>query len=448
MNFNTMYKTKLTTPDEAVKFIKSGDWVDYGIGANVPFVLDKALADRADQLEDINVRILICIRPLEIMKANDILSKRVFTLNSWHFTSLEREYAKKGYAFYIPVRYVEVPDLYRCDKDIEQVDVLMIQVAPMDKNGFFNFGPSNSHIIEIAKRAKYTVLEVNDHMPIVNGLYDESIHISEVDAIVEYSSELSTISNPKPDKIDHQIASLILNEISNGATLQLGIGGMPNAVGELIASSDLKDIGIHSEFYVDSIMRMTKAGIVNGSRKSINRGKQVFTFAIGSSELYEYMNENSQLLSAPVDYVNSPSVIASIDNFISINNAIEIDIYGQVNAESVGFRHISGTGGQLDFMIGAYNSFGGKSFIALSSTYTNRSGQVKSRIIPNISQSRVTDPYTAVHYVVTEYGMFNLKGKASWQRAEGLINIAHPDYRDDLIQAAEKQGIWRQSNKR
>lgn len=446
--FDSDYQAKLTSAEEAVKVVKSGDWLDYAIGPSMPLALDHALAERAEQLEDINVRTLLSIRPLAIMEANDNLNKRVFTLNSWHFSGNERQYAKKGYAFYIPFRYSEAPELYRREEDIERVDVLMLQTTPMDKHGFFNFGPSNSHIMEIARRAKHIILEVNDQFPYVQGLYDECLHISQVDAIVENSSPLDTIGNPVPDEVDCKIAELIMEHIPNGATLQLGIGGMPNAVGEMIAASDLKDLAIHSEFYVDSMMNMTKAGIITGKHKAIDRGKQVFTFAIGSTELYEFMNHNPQLVSAPVDYVNSPQVISSIDNFISINNAIEVDLFGQTNAESAGFRHISGTGGQLDFVIGAYHSQGGKSFIALSSTFTNKKGEKFSRIIPYIAKSRVTDTYTTVHYIVTEYGMFNLKGKSTWQRAEGLISIAHPDFHDELIQAAEEQGIWRNSNKR
>lgn len=447
-NYDSLYQAKLTSPEKAVKIVKSGDWLDYTMGPSMPLVLDQALADRAEELEDINVRTLLCIRPIALMEANDRLNRNVFTLNSWHFSGYERQYANKGYAFYTPFRYSEAPVMYRRKEDIERVDVVMMQTTPMDKHGFFNLGPSNSHLMEAVRRAKHVIIEVNDQMPHIYGLYDECIHISQVDAIVEHSSPLSTIGNPEPDATDREIAALIMEQIPDGATLQLGIGGMPNAVGEMIAASDIKDLGIHSEFYVDSMMNMTRAGIITGNKKKLNRGKQVFTFAIGSSELYDFMDNNPQLMSAPVDYVNSPQVISSIDNFISINNAIEIDLFGQVNAESTGFRHISGTGGQLDFVMGAYHAQGGKSFIALSSTFTNRKGETFSRIIPFISKSRVTDPYTTVHYIVTEFGMFNMKGKSAWQRAEGLINLAHPDFREDLIKSATEQGIWRNSNKR
>ena len=447
-NFQTIYQSKLTNAEEAVKIVKSGDWLEYTLGPNMPEILDEDLAARAEELEDINVRVLLGAKPLKIIDANDRVGRNVFTINSWHFSGYERQWAKKGYAFYLPFRYSECPEMYRREEDIERVDVMLVQTAPMDKYGYFNFGPSNSHLMEAARRAKHIIVEVNENMPYINGLYDEALHISQVDKIVEHNSDLVAIGNAKPNATDEKIAELILKEIPNGATLQLGIGGMPNAVGAMIAKSDLKDLGIHSEMYVDSMMDMTKAGVITGQRKNLDRGKQVFAFAMGSNEMYEFMDHNPQIVSAPVDYVNSPNVIEQFDNFISINNAIEVDLFGQVSSESVGFRQISGTGGQLDFVIGAYHSKGGKSFVALTSSFLDKKGVNHSRIVPFINQSRVTDPYTTTHYIVTEYGMLNLKGKSLWQRSEGLINLAHPDFRDELIAAAEVQGIWRQSNKR
>lgn len=446
--FQDLYQEKLTIPEEAVKIIKSGDWLDYTLGANMPEALDKALADRADELENINIRVLLAIRDLHIIDANDRLGRNVFTINSWHFSNFERKWAEKGYAYYIPFRYAEGPVMYRNPDDIERVDVMLVQTTPMNKYGYFHFGPNNSHLMEAARRAKHIIVEVNHRIPYVTGLYDEALHISQIDAIVENDSELSIIGNPIPTEVDKKIANRIMKEVPNGASLQLGIGGLPNAVGKMLAESDLKDLGIHSEMYVDSMMDMTRAGVITGQRKSIDRGKQVFSFAMGSTEMYDFLDHNPNLASAPVDYVNSPSLISSLDNFISINNAMEVDLFGQVSAESIGFRHISGTGGQLDFVMGAYHSKGGKSFIALSSTFINKKGKKTSRILPFIDRSRVTDPYTAPHYIVTEYGMFNLKGKSTWQRAEGLINLAHPDFREELINSAQKQRIWRQSNKR
>lgn len=448
-DYKALYEQKRTTPQEAVKVVRSGDWLDYGLSVNTPNLLDKALADRAEELEDVNVRGFLVYRPLEIFAANDRVGHRVFTFNSWHCGGVERKVASKGYAFYSPMRFSELPEFYRREEDVARVDVAMFQVAPMDRHGYFNFGPTNTSLMEVCRRAKHIILEVNANMPRVPGLYDECIHISKIDAIVESNEPVDILGNAKPGDVDRKIAEIVLREIPNGATLQLGIGGMPNAVGEMIAASDLKDLAVHTEMYVDSMMAMTKAGIITGDKKNIQRGKQVFAFAAGSKELYEFMDENPAFMSAPVDYVNNPYVIAEIDNFISINNAIEMDIYGQVNAESAGFRQISGTGGQLDFVMGAYHSKGGKSFVALSSTFTDKAGNVKSRILPYLAPgTAITDPRMTTHYVVTEYGLFNLKGKSLWERTEGLINLAHPDFRDELIEQARAQGIWRGSNKR
>lgn len=251
-----------------------------------------------------------------------------------------------------------------------------------------------------------------------------------------------------PTEVDEAVARLIVEEIPNGACLQLGIGGMPNAVGSMIAQSDLKDLGVHTEMYVDAFVDIAKAGKINGSKKAIDTGRQAFAFGAGTQKLYDYVNNNPEVMSAPVSYTNDARVVAQIDNFISINNAVDVDLFCQVNAESAGVKQISGAGGQLDFVLGAYLSKGGKSFICLSSTYKTRDGELKSRIVPTLTPgSVVTDARPNVHWLVTEYGKVCLKGMTSWQRAEALISIAHPDFREQLIQDAEKMHIWRKSNK-
>ena len=223
---------------------------------------------------------------------------------------------------------------------------------------------------------------------------------------------------------------------------------MPNTVGALIAESDLKDLGVHTEMYVDAFVDIAKAGKINGKNKAVDYGREVFAFAAGTKKLYDYVNENPNVMGAPVDYTNDVRVIAQLDNFISINNAVDVDLFGQVNAESAGTRHISGAGGQLDFVLGAYLSNGGKSFICLSSTYKTKDGQLKSRIQPTLNPgSIVTDTRANTHYVVTEYGKVNVKGLSAWQKAEALISIAHPDFREELIAEAEKMNIWRHSSK-
>ncbi|MEG0310681.1 MAG: acetyl-CoA hydrolase/transferase C-terminal domain-containing protein, partial [Eubacterium sp.] len=273
---------------------------------------------------------------------------------------------------------------------------------------------------------------------------------SKIDYIVEGDNcHMAEMKTGCGSEIDRKVAEFIVAEIPDGACLQLGIGGMPNAVGALIAESDLKDLGVHTEMFVDAFVDIAEAGKINGSKKSIDRYRQTYAFGAGTQKLYDYLDENPQCMSMAVNYTNDVRVISQIDHFMSINNAVDIDLFGQINAESSGYQQISGAGGQLDFVLGAYLSEGGKSFVCCSSTFKNKKNELQSRILPVLkSGSTVTDTRPNTHYVVTEYGKVCLKGLATWQRAEALISIAHPDFREMLIKEAEKMKIWRQSNKR
>ncbi len=447
MNYQELYQQKLTTAEEAVKVVKSGDWVDYSWCCNHPVALDKALAARKDELYDVKIRGGVTMWMPEVCKADD--AGEHFTWNSWHCSGIDRKIIGKGMGFFGPMRYSELPRFYRDGN--AQVDVAMLQVTPMDAHGNFSFALSASHLADMLDRAKTTIVEVNQNMPWVNGLTGTEINIKDVDMVVEGENPAIAAmgAGAPPTEVDRKVAEMIVKEIPNGACLQLGIGGMPNTVGSLIAESDLKDLGVHTEMYVDGFVDMARAGKLSGRCKTLDKGRQVYAFAAGTQKLYDYIKENPDVMAAPVDYTNDVQVIAQLDNFISINNAVDMDLFGQVNAESAGLKHISGTGGQLDFVMGAYLSKGGKSFICMSSTMTAKDGTLKSRIVPTLTNgSIVTDPRSSIHYIVTEYGMVNLKGLSTWERAEALIGIAHPQFREELIQSAEQMHIWRKSNKR
>lgn len=445
MGFLDEYKQKLVTADEAVKVVKSGDWVDYGWCNGTPDALDKALAKRTDELTDVKLRGGILLKPLAVFERED--AGEHFCWNSWHMSGVERKLIARGCAYYAPIRYSELPRYYR---DGNCSDVVMIVCAPMDAHGYFNFGPNASHLAAACEMAKTIIVEVNENMPRCLGGFENNVHISDVDYIVEGENppiaEMGA-GGPATD-VDKAVAKLIVDQIPNGACLQLGIGGMPNAVGSMIADSDLKDLGVHTEMYVDAFVDIAKAGKINGAKKNIDRYRQAYAFGCGTKKMYDYLDENPELMSAPVSYTNDIRSIAALDNFISINNCVDIDLFGQISSESSGIKQISGAGGQLDFVLGAYLSNGGKSFICCSSTFTDKEGKMHSRIRPTlVNGSIVTDTRPNTHYVVTEHGMVNLKGMSGWQRAEALISVAHPDFRDELIAEAEKMKIWRRSNK-
>ena len=447
MDFKASYQQKLATPEQAAALVKSGDWVDYGWTTGTPVAVDAAIAKRLPELKDVKFRGGILMWVPEIFKIENPAEH--FSWNSWHMGGIERKAVAQGFSFYSPIRYSELPRYYR---DMpEDVDVAVFQVAPMDNHGYFNFGPNASHMAAVCERSKKVIVEVNKNMPVCLGGSEVGVHIDDVDMIVEGDSPAIAQlgGGGAPTEVDQAVAKLIVEQIPNGACLQLGIGGMPNAVGSMIAQSDLKDLGVHTEMYVDAFVDISMAGKITGAHKQIDKGRQTYAFGAGTQKLYDFLDGNPACMSAPVDYTNDIRSISALDNFISINNAVDIDLFGQVNAESAGIKNISGAGGQLDFVLGAYLSHGGKSFICMSSSFMDKKTvQMQSRIRPTLANgSIVTDTRANVHYFVTEYGMVNLKGLSTWQKAEALISVAHPDFREQLIQEAEKMNIWRRSNK-
>lgn len=445
MNFYTNeYNNKLVTAAEAVEVVKSGDWVEYAFGVSGANELDEALAQRADELYDVKIRVDIGVWPHYSLEADP--TGKHFLWHSWHFGGLDRKYYNQGQLYYIPMKFHECPAMTR--NNCEPTNVFMATVSPMDRHGYFSVGAGAPSAMAAIEKADYVILEVNTNMPRVLGGNQEHIHINQVDFVVESSNQpLPTLTATQPNDVERIIAGHIIDRLYDGCCIQLGIGGIPNAIGTMVADSDLKDLGVHTEMYVDAYVKMTKAGNITGAKKNLDRYKQVFSFAMGSRELYDFIDDNPGVIAYSVDYTNNPYIVAQIDDFVSINACIEVDLFGQVSAESVGTRHISGTGGQLDFVEGAYKSKNGQSFVCMTSTFESK-GTVVSRLKPTLTPgSIVTDPRTATHMIVTEYGIANLKGKSTWERAEALINIAHPDFRDQLIKEASDMKIWRKSNR-
>ena len=417
---------------QAASFIKSGMWLDYGATHCQPDVFDRALAARKNELEDVKIRSCLSVRPRAVIEEDP--EGKHFHVFSWHFSGYDRKKHDAGRCNYTPLNLGEVPDYYR--RFLDPVDVAIFKTCPMDDGGYFNFGPMNMWQRAVIERAKLVIVEVNEKIPYAFGK-ENGVHVSEVNYVIEGDHQpCAELPNPEPSEIDRVVASRIAAEIEDGACLQIGIGGMPNAVCSLLMESGVKDLGIHTEMMTDGLGLLYRSGRVTGARKTLDRGKVIYTFALGSQALYATANRNPDWYCHQVDYTNSPHIIMQNEKAVSINNTTQVDLQGQVASESDGHRHLSGTGGQLQFVRGAYASKGGKSFICLSSTY-EKNGQRRSRIVFSLTPGNiVTTPRSDVMYLVTEYGMVNLKGKSIAERAQGIICLAHPDFREELERQA------------
>lgn len=440
----TEYREKLISAEQAAGLVKSGDRLFYGEFVLFPQTLDEALSKRINELENLDLRGVCLTRIPKIVEADT--ERRRVILNDWHFGPLSRRLHDEGRCYYIPFTYHQGP---RSIRKYREFDVAYITAAPMDKNGYFNFGLANSITGAVLTKTKTIVVEVNRNVPYCYGGNRESIHISKISHIVEGDSNPLAEAKPAvPKPVDIEIANHIMKEIEDGATLQLGIGGLPNLIGQMIAGSDLKDLGIHTEMLVDSCVDLYNAGRITGRKKTVDHFKMTYTFAMGTKKLYDFLDHNPTCASYPVNYVNDPRIIAMNNKVVAINNAIEVDLFGQVCSESVGPEQKSGTGGQLDFIFGAFMSKGGKGIISLASTYTDKAGNLRSRIVPTVQPgSIVTVPRSIVQYVATEFGVVQLKAKSTWERAEALISIAHPQFRDQLVREAQAMKIWARNNR-
>jgi len=408
-------------------------------------LLDRALAGRRDELSNVWIRTVNCPFTPQVVLGDP--ERKHFIYSDSHFSTASRKLHDSNLCNYIPMTYHEAPSFY--ERAYIRVDVALIKVTPPDEHGYVNLGTSNSITHAVCDAARIIIAEINDSVPRCLGGVNETLHISQIDYFVEGENEpLIELQDRPITDVDKKIAKIILEQIEDGACLQLGIGAMPNTVGKMIAQSDLKDLGVHTEMLVDSFVDIHQAGRITGLRKQLDKGKMVYTFAGGTKRLYDFLDNNPVCASYPASYTNDPDIICQNDKVLAINNAIEVDLYGQVASESLGTRQISGTGGQLDFIYGSYKSRGGKGLICLTSTYTDSQDEVYSRIKPLLTPGTiVTVPRSLNFYVITEYGIAMLKGKSTWERAEALINIAHPKFRDELIKEADHNKTWVRTNK-
>ncbi len=433
------YRSKIVTPAEAAaKAVRSGDWVDYGFGGGFPELMDKALAARKEELKDVKIRGGLVIRPrIEVVECDP--ERETFHYYSWHIGDYERKLQSRGLCEFLPMILRSLPDLYR---RYIHVDVAFVPVSMPDENGYCGLGISNYAWRTIFENARTVVFEINEHYPRLQGVDgSHRVHLSEADYIVEGEHEpLPQRSYRDPSPVDIAIAKNVMAEIPDGATLSLGVGGVPFTVAKMLAESDLKDLGCHTGTISDAFLFMYRAGKLTNARKEICRGYSTWNLAMGSQELYDWIEAEPELFyPADVDFVHSPERMGKIKNFIAIMGGVQVDLMGQENAESGGKRQLSGTGGQLDFLEGAFKSEGGKGFICLNSARKAKDGSLVSNIVPFIpAGSTVSAARGLIHYVATEYGVAKLSGLSLRERAEAMIQIAHPQFREELAQYAKE----------
>lgn len=428
MNLEELYKSKVVSPDEAVSHIKSGDKIVFGHACAEPQVLLNALVENKEKYK--NVELYHMIPKGETRYVEKGVDKYIHD-NSFFTGKGTSEAIAEGRCGYIPVFFSEIPRLFK--EGYIPADVALIEVSRPDEHGFCSFGVSNDYIHAGAECAKLVIAEVNENMPRVMG--NNFIHISDIDYIVESSRPVVELQPSKIGDVERKIGSYCASLIEDGSTLQLGIGAIPDAV--LLFLKDKKDLGIHSEMISDGVVELVESGVITNKKKTLHPGKIVVTFLMGTKRLYDFIDNNPMVESWPVDYVNNPEVIKKNYKMVCINSCVEIDLMGQICSESIGLKQISGVGGQIDFTRGASMADGGKSIIAIPSTAAH--GKI-SRIVPFLNKgAAVTTSRNDVHYVITEYGIAQLRGKTLQQRARELIKIAHPKFRDGLIAEFENR---------
>ena len=431
-DYNALYAQKLISAEALAEQVQSGWLFGMDTGPSQTPAIMSAVAEkvRNSDIKGVKVQTLLDVYPFEFYADESLAGK--MTGYSWFSSAGARKAVNSGYADLLPAYYRDAPRHIRTEYEY---DAFCIAVSPMDSHGYFSLALNGSLAEAMIDKAKRIFVEVNEKQP--RCLCGTQLHVSQVDAIVENTHELPVLPPVVLDDISITIGNLIAEQIPDGACIQLGIGAIPDATGMALKAK--KDLGIHTEMFTDSMVELIECGAVNNSKKQIHRGKTVTTFAYGSKRIYDFIDDNPSVEILPVDYVNDPEVICKNDNMISINAALEVDFFGQVCAESVGTKHMSGSGGQIDYVRGACQSKGGKSFIAFSSTAKGGTiSKIKSILTPG---AIVTTSKNDVDYIVTEYGIAHLRGESLGSRARQLISIAHPDFRDELTFEAKKRGI-------
>jgi len=415
--------------DEALKRVGDNDRVVLGHACGEPPTLVDALVARASELRNVEIVHMVAMGPAKYAQPG---MEKSFRHNSLFVGASTRKAISEGRALYTPCFFSEIPRLFTWG--ILPVDVTLMQVSPPDAEGFCSLGVSVDYTLASARSDRVTIAQMNRFMPRTLG---ERIHLDEIDCIVEKDESIIELKPPNIGDKEKAIGENVSKLIEDGSTLQLGIGAIPDAV--LLFLKDKKDLGIHSEMFSDGVVSLAEAGVITNRKKTINTGKFIATFLMGTRKLYDFVNNNPDVVMHPVDYTNDPYIIGQHDKMISINSALQVDMMGQVNAEMIGRNQFSGVGGQLDFVRGASRSKGGKSIIALPST---ASGGKLSRIVLELDRgAAVTTSRNDVHFIVTEHGVAELRGKSIRDRTRALIAIAHPDFRDSLTKQAKETGI-------
>lgn len=427
MNWKTQYDSKRMTAQEAVSRIGSGNRVATPNAAGAPSHLLEALVSRKDKLEDVEIVHMV---PLGKTTYAEPGMEKNFYHNSIFAGASTRNTITAGHGDYTPCFFHKIPDLFETTIPL---DAAFIHVSPPDDHGYMSLGVSVDYSKRAAETAKVVIAQVNRYMPRTLG--DSFVHISDIDCIVEFDQPVIELPPPVITDVEKQIGENCARLIRDGDTLQLGIGAIPDAV--LLFLKDKKNLGIHSEMFSDGVVELVEAGVINNCKKTLHKGKSIATFLMGSRRLYDYVHDNPAVEMYPVDYVNDPVIIARNDNMVSINSCVQVDFLGQVVSDTVGSMQISGVGGQVDFVRGAAMSRGGRSVIAMPST--KRQGKFSS-IVPFIDEwAAVTTSRNDISFIVTEYGIADLKGRTTRERARQLIEIAHPKFREGLKKEFENR---------